>query len=303
MPKPALADDDIRALSTLLLGSMDSPFHGNFRIIPEQFRYVPSDRRKDIQEGWWLVKKYNCMGCHPIQVGQASVLSTLPRYQDPDWKEQLPPSLTQEGSRVSPEWLSHFLANPAISEKDTNRNGVRTYLKARMPTFSFSPNEIRILVRFFTALSGQPVLYSVESVEPLNDRERQMARALFSSQAAPCLKCHLVGDPGHDRFSTAPNFLMAKERLRPGWTARWMLDPQAISPGTAMPSGLFRREGERWVFAGPTPDIFKDYKGDHVQLLVRYMFQLSAEEQRQLLQKLPSTSGPARKVAMRIINP
>jgi hypothetical protein len=62
-----------------------------------------------------------------------------------------------------------------------------------------------------------------------------------------------------------------------------MIDPQAISPGTAMPSGLFRREGDRWVFAGPLPEAFKTYPGDHVDLLVRYMFQLTAEEQRRLL--------------------
>ncbi len=118
-----------------------------------------------------------------------------------------------------------------------------------------------------------------------------MARALFSSRGAPCLKCHLVGDANHDRFSTAPNFLVAKDRLKPAWTARWMLDPQAISPGTAMPSGLFRREGDHWAFAGPTPEIFKGYTKDHVQLLVRYMFQLTPEEQRRLTQMMPATAS------------
>jgi len=83
---------------------------------------------------------------------------------------------------------------------------------------------------------------------------------------------------------------MARERLKPGWTSRWLLDPQAISPGTAMPSGLFRREGDRWVFSGPTPAAFQRYAGDHVQLLVRYMFQLTPEEQRQLIQSLPRTA-------------
>jgi cytochrome c551/c552 len=291
MPNILLSKDDIRALTTLLLGSVDAPFFGKFYSIPEAFRYIPTDRRKDIQEGWWLVKKYNCMGCHPVQVGQRSVLSTLPRYQDPDWKEQLPPTLIQEGARVNPEWLTHFLANPAISEKDTNRNGVRRYLKARMPTFSFSPNEIQVLVKFFAAQAEQPSPYVAEQLEPLTEQERGLARALFSSKGAPCLKCHLVGDERHDRFATAPSFLIANERLKPGWTSRWMLDPQAISPGTAMPSGLFRREAEHWVFAGPTPESFSNYKGDHVQLLVRYMFQMTADEQKKLLQTLPAVAA------------
>lgn len=295
MPNIQLTKDDIRALTTLLLGSVDSPFRGDFRSIPEQFRYTPTDQQRDAQEGWWLVKKYNCMGCHNIQVGQKSVLSTLARYQDPDWKEQLPPALLQEGARVNPEWLAHFLANPALNETDTDRNGVRTYLKARMPTFSFSPNEIRTLVRFFTGAAGQATPYIPQKLEQLTEKERQMSRALFSSQAAPCLKCHLIGDAAHDRFASAPNFLVARERLKPAWTARWLLDPQAISPGTAMPSGLFRREGERWSFAGPTPDSFHGYTGDHVQLLVRYMFQLTPDEQRRLTQMIPKTPAAAQR--------
>ena len=70
-----------------------------------------------------------------------------------------------------------------------------------------------------------------------------MARQLFSSEGAPCLKCHMTGDPKHDARATAPNFTVAKERLKPGWTKRWMLDPAMMTPGTAMPSGLFRAGG------------------------------------------------------------
>ena len=72
-----------------------------------------------------------------------------------------------------------------------------------------------------------------------------MARALFSSEGAPCLKCHMTGDAKHDARATAPNFTVAKERLKPGWTKRWMLDPAMMSPGTAMPSGLFRQRGRK----------------------------------------------------------
>ena len=287
MPKISLAKDDIRALTTFLLGSVDSPFFGEFESIPASFRDIPTDQQRDIQEGWWLVKKYNCMGCHELEAGQKSILSGLPRYQDPDWKEQIPPALLQEGARVNPEWLTRFLANPSLNAKKEG-NGVRTYLHARMPTFSFSPHEIQVLTRFFMARAAQSAPYIAEQLVPLDEQERTLARALFTSTAAPCLKCHLVGDANRDRFATAPSFLVARERLKPTWTARWMLDPQAISPGTAMPSGLFRRDGARWVFAGPTPEAFQKFKGDHVQLLVRYMFQITPEEQRRLTQMLPA---------------
>lgn len=109
-----------------------------------------------------------------------------------------------------------------------------------------------------------------------------MARSLFSSPAAPCLKCHATGDPTHDRTATAPNFLLARGRLKPDWVERWIIDPQAISPGTSMPSGLFKRQNNQWVFSGPTPASFQKYDQDHTKLLVDYIFQLTAEEQRRV---------------------
>ena len=284
MPTPNLTKDEITALTTMLVGSLDPT-------IPEQFRFNPTGAQKDVQEGWWIVTKYNCTGCHQLRATEPSVLMTLPRYQDPDWKEQLPPPLVGAGARLNPDWMQTFLENPALSETQLDRNGVRTYLRARMPTFNFSPDEIRKLVRFFQALSSQPLPYVPPKVEPLTERERMLARQLFTHPAAPCLKCHMTGEPAHDRTATAPNFLTARERLKPAWTERWMLDPARIQPGTAMPSGLFRREGDRWVFSGPTPAGFRDYRGNHADLLVRYMFTFTPEEQRVLLGRRPTASA------------
>lgn len=335
MPRPSLKDKPEWnvALTTFLLGSVGVEGAN----VPQSFFYTPDARRKDIQDGWWVIKKYNCMGCHNAQLGQKSVLSGLPRYQDPDWKDQLPPQLTSEGARVDPEWLLRFLRDPSLSDSQAktepesagkkpaqpsatnasttnpkdqvsaaqieghlrsqpgaDRNGVRTYLKVRMPTFSFSPNELQTLVRFFMAVSSQSDIYIKERQDPLTEEERTLARQLFTSKSAPCLKCHITGEAEHDKTATAPNFLLASERLKPNWTFRWLLDPSQISPGTAMPSGLFKRDGERWVFSGDTPPSFNDYHRDHADLLVRYLFQMTPDEQKRLMSTSPvATSGPA----------
>ena len=308
MPNIYLPESDVTALTTFLLGSVEAN-------VPESIRYNPTGGKKSVQDGWWIVQKYNCMGCHNVLVGQDSILMGLPMYQSADGKEQLPPRLTSEGARVNPDWLLRFLKDPsqatpaeraalmqAVSghaqsggddwaeatslhaQPGANHNGVRRYLKARMPTFNFSPNELQTLVNFFMGASSQPQPYIPDRLDPLATDEQGMARALFSSAAAPCLKCHMTGDPGHDAKATAPNFLLAPERLKPAWTRRWLLDPQLISPGTSMPSDLFKRDPshDRWVFNGPTPDSFKTYDKDHVDLLVRYMFQISPDEQKRL---------------------
>jgi cytochrome c551/c552 len=275
MPNAHLTQEQVRALTTFLMGSQESP-------LPASYLYRPLDYRRDVQEGWWIVRKYNCMGCHQLIPGQKTSLMTMARYQGADGQEQLPPKLLTEGSRVDPQWLLNFLTNPALSDKDTNRNGVRPYLQVHMPTFSLSENELGKLVRFFQALSRQPFPYIPEQVPALTAKETDMARSLFSSPAAPCLKCHATGDPVHDRTATAPNFLQAKGRLKPDWVERWIIDPQAISPGTSMPSGLFKRENDRWVFSGPTPASFQGYDRDQTKLLVDYILQLTPEEQRRV---------------------
>ncbi|MFZ3332011.1 MAG: hypothetical protein WA197_15355 [Candidatus Acidiferrales bacterium] len=284
MPKPNLQSQaEVEALVTMLLGSTDPT-------LPPEYMYKPQDRRRYIQDGWWIVTKYNCIGCHQIDVGQKSVLMTLPMYQGEN-KANLPPVLTTEGARVNPDWLRQFLANPSLSTTDTNRNGVRQYLQVRMPTFYLSDDEIRKLTLFFEAMSAQPDPFIPPKVEPLSDAERAAARGLFTSPAAPCLKCHMTGNEAHDKNASAPNFLLAKERLQPAWTERWITDPAKIIPGTAMPSGLFRKDGDNWVFAGPVPGAMAQYHGDQAELLVRYMFSLTPQEQAALLGRTPTGGG------------
>ena len=286
MPKPNINDDERAALVTMLLGSTDPS-------LPPDYMYKPGDERASVQKGWWIVTKYNCMGCHQVDIGQNSILQGLPMYQGEN-KINLPPMLTSEGARVNPEWLKGFLANPALSTTDTDRDGVRSYLQVRMPTFYFSDDEIRSLVLFFGAVSHQAQPFIAQKLEPLTASEVAAARSLFTSTAAPCLKCHATGDPAHDKNATAPNFLLAKDRLRSAWTVRWITDPQLIAPGTAMPSGLFHRMDDQWIFTGAQPPELRNYKGDQADLVVRYLLQLTPEEQRMLVGRTPA-SAPAKK--------
>ncbi len=327
MPRPYLTPEWRTALTTFLLGSVGTEGAN----VPGTLFYNPPDqRRQDIQNGWWVIKKYNCVGCHQLQVGQRSVVMDLPFYQTPEGKDLLPPRLTSEGARVDPAWLLKFLHDPSLSGDKTpaqtqqikalaaaspqpsssppaagsqaaklqpqpglDRNGVRPYLNFRMPTFNFSPNELQVLVRFFVAMSGQQDPYIKEPMLPLTEQEKITARQMFTS-GTPCLKCHITGEPAHDAKAIAPDFLLASERLKPDWTFRWLLDPAQISPGTAMPSGLFRKERDRWVINVPNPPASANaYRHDHARLLVRYMFLMSPEEQRQLLATGPAAPAAA----------
>ena len=80
---------------------------------PPSYQYKPGDARHDIQEGWWMVKKYNCMGCHQFTPGQNTILMGMARYQDVagTTASEAPDRRRARRSRVAAE----FLSNPSLS--------------------------------------------------------------------------------------------------------------------------------------------------------------------------------------------
>ncbi len=273
MPDFNLDPEELRGLTSFLLGSGDSQ-------LPSQFYYNPTGPQKDILEGWWVVKKYNCIGCHEIVPGMKPEILDLVMY-DGERKEQAPPSLVGQGARTDPGWLADFLRNPALSDTEIHGNGVRAYLGVRMPTFTFSEGEIGKLVRFFNALANQPIPYPKTHLERLEGKELEMARVAF--HVSDCMKCHAGGDPmTFTELTTAPSFSLIPQRLKPLWVERWLLDPARLMPGTKMPTGLFQRKDDRWVILGEIPDTVKEYQGDHVQLFVRYLMQFDDTEIQEL---------------------
>ena len=277
MPNFNLSANEINALTTFLLGAVETTF-------PEQYRFEPEDERADVQEGWWIITRHNCTGCHQIRPGNVSSFMTIPRYaRRPRLGRAAAAAAVHRGraraARVadgasSPIRLSARATSTATACASTCTRG--------MPTFYFSDRQLAKLTKFFMARDSQPVPHMPEAMEPLTNAERAIGRQLFTSDAAPCLQCHMTGVPSQDVDATAPNFLIASERLKPNWTYRWMLEPAAIAPGTAMPSELFERDGDRWVFSGQIPAQARNYEGDHADLLTRYMFQMDGAELRRL---------------------
>jgi hypothetical protein len=72
----------------------------------------------------------------------------------------------------------------------------------------------------------------------VSELQQRLGKALF--EFTGCQKCHVVGElkPGEPipQGVVAPNLLIVKQRLRAEWVARWLADPNALQPGTAMPA-------------------------------------------------------------------
>ena len=54
MPNVHLTKEEVLDLTTFLLGSEETS-------LPASYQYKPGDARHDIQEGWWVIAKDNCM--------------------------------------------------------------------------------------------------------------------------------------------------------------------------------------------------------------------------------------------------
>ena len=80
---------------------------------------------------------------------------------------------------------------------------------------------------------------------------------------------------------SAPNLSLTYERLRRDWVVHWMLDPQAIQPGTKMPQNF---PGGRSPFEGDP-----NYPGtgmDHIHLLVDTLYDAGRKRVRAPLPKV-----------------
>ena len=169
-------------------------------------------------DGMKVAGKYNCMGCHQIDGLRGDILRG---YEDDI--NQGPPRLVNEGHRVQTDWLYHFLGNV---------QPIRPWLKIRMPSFNLSTEEKNKIIAGFQQGAKQPTFEEPEEHVVWEAGEKEAAQKLWNSYN--CVSCHSIGFTKDT--PQAPNLHLASKRLRPTWIKKWLTNPQAILPGTIMPS-------------------------------------------------------------------
>lgn len=217
MPQFDLADPDIRALMLFLKSRTEHH-------VPAQYRPTHLEREAKMVEGRRVVRKYNCVGCHVIEKGGGAILA---RYED---KPTLaPPVLNGEGAKVQPDWMFSFLKHPV---------SLRPWLKVRMPTFNMSDREATALIDYFMAQEAREIPFVYFDTAKIPASHIEAGRTLMSPDYLNCFSCHQQGDkkPEGPEEGWAPDLTLAKHRLNPDWIIKWLSDPQAVQPGTKMPS-------------------------------------------------------------------
>jgi cytochrome c2 len=270
MPRFGFSPDEARDLATFLVALVNDP-------IPMAARFQLDERKSDILRGREIVRRYNCQGCHVIEDEGGDIWPVIAKTK---WR---PPDLKGQGRKTQPRWLFDFLKDPAFVTIPgvPGSDRVRPWYSMRMPTFHFTDEEARALVRYFSALSevpadfesgapdslvGPEAQYEVAKrleLTDLQDRQKKYtavahnrleeARLMF--QEYQCKSCHSK-ETAID--NAAPDFRHTRAgRLRDTWVVDWLWGPLLLQPGTAMPMFFANDQGplaQDTQFLGGIPD-------------------------------------------------
>ncbi len=169
-----------------------------------------------VDRGKQIWESNNCMGCHTI-LGEGAYYA---------------PELTKVVERRSEQWLKVFLKDPQAMFPG----------ERKMVQYHFTDGQISDLIAFLkwigeTNLNGfpaKPVLKMTATSAPASaapaSHSTVTAPAMFSQL---CTACHAVGGNGGN---IGPALDGIGTRRDTTWIDKWLIDPQAVKPGTAMPT-------------------------------------------------------------------
>ena len=167
----------------------------------------------------------NCIACHQRD-GQGGPAAARAAFFSPAIEADLgdegriPPHLTGVGHKLRADWLERVLWKGAA---------VRPYMATRMPQFGEA--NVKHLVADFAAVDARPGTLPTPAENPALAKQ---GHKLAGTTGLSCIACHTfagrasLGVPALD-LTTVP------ERLEWDWFRRYLLNPQALRPGTRMP--------------------------------------------------------------------
>lgn len=183
----------------------------------DSMKQVPAQTNEDqitpeTAHGKRIWEENNCMGCHTL-FGEGAYYA---------------PELTKVIERRGKPWLRIFLKDP-----EAMFPGER-----KMVNYHFNDEEIEAVIAFLD-WCGKVDLNGFPAEPPLKAKMLAAMGGPSGTLAEPpevfstiCAACHAVGGSGGN---VGPALDTAYERYTPESMRAWLLDPQSVKPGTAMP--------------------------------------------------------------------
>jgi hypothetical protein len=151
-----------------------------------------------------IVDRYRCLSCHSVG-GYGGELSTVP--------------LDRIGSQLQRDYVAKYLLNPGA---------VRVSVEARMPVFHMTAGEAKTIADYFANVFVDDAVERYDAHFTAVDVRR--GQELYEQLG--CRGCHQLGTKGG---YVGPELSGTGTRLKPGWIAAWLLQPQSFKPDTLQP--------------------------------------------------------------------
>ncbi len=179
--------------------------------IPAFARFFDNDKADTIRGGRLLMTELNCTSCHTETARPTSV------------KTRQAPLLDQIGSRVQPEWMIRFLANPHQTKPGTTMPDLFPGLDPKSESA-----QVEALVNF---------LASTGSVRATVPQPAEVVRGNRLFHAIGCVACHQSRqDPKAATLPTSVPLGQVQDKYTLASLAGFLKNPLAVRPGGRMPS-------------------------------------------------------------------
>jgi mono/diheme cytochrome c family protein len=199
MPDYQLSDEEIEALTTVLLGLTGE------KPPPEYVAPSPTSEFTLAGEVGRLIDDVKCLTCHSIR-GRG---------------DDFAPDLSFEGSSVEERWLKDFLHSPDI---------IRPLLK-QMPKFNLTEQEVNLLAQFIkTVLVDERIPEEGWSEGPPNKRGIREGHEIY--QRSGCHACHQIRQDGG---AVGPNLTTVGDRLTSGYLLQRTKNARTFRPEIVEP--------------------------------------------------------------------
>jgi nitric oxide reductase subunit C len=181
----------------------------------DTLRQVPARSHEDrmtpaVVRGKQIWDRSNCMGCHTI-LGEGAYYA---------------PELTKVVERRGTAWMAIFLKDPQAMFPG----------ERKMVNYHFDDAQIGDVIAFLAWIGG----IDTNGFPPKPDLVLPSSVVVARTDLAPppaifgtvCIACHALGGKGG---AVGPALDGVAHRKTPAELDRWLADPAAIKPGTAMP--------------------------------------------------------------------
>lgn len=212
MPTFSFDQDDTAAIVTNLLSLTAEVVAPEYQPAQSTSAGLPSPPAGEVGR---LISHYRCLTCHIIGASGGDI-STAP--------------LTFEGSKVKRDWLARYLMVPYT---------LRGILPERMPYFRMSQEEAeRIAAYMSDVFLDDRIRADAFDGKPPTTDEVAIGERLY--YRIGCNSCHMIGTTGG---YVGPPLSEAGDRLKSGWVAYWLENPQRWRKDVLCPNyGLDREQ-------------------------------------------------------------